>query len=313
LILEPLEDRQLLAGITPLSVLPTDQGTAASAIAYPVGPNPSVNDPTLHNAASPSSVQPASYQGYAAAAKTSGTGNQPSASAARQTYAAAAGAAIPYATNQEGAKTIGAPADSTNEAHERYPTTTVQLFPPPAESAPAATPQPALVPAPAVAQALPTGGTAESPPPPETGRPAALPVTVAHSRVKTDDADTGPVPEPPARASAQAFQGQAAGPLVAASEEQASGLFPQLGALLGGTVHIDLLTLERAADEFFARLDALADDLVAAPSRLNLGEWLLAAAVAAGALEFARRHGKPVDPRWLLPPLLAACPGEDVP
>src|SRR5262249_53122155 len=163
-------------------------------------------------------------------------------SAARQAYAAAAGADPVNATNQVATKSIGAAADSTSEAYERYPTAAAaQPFPSPAVSAPAAMAPPPVVPAPVAAPALAPGGGPARPPPPQRRRGPAAPVTVAHSQVKADAGDAVPAPEPPSSAPAQAFQGQPARLLVTDSEEPASGLFPQLGALLGGSVRIDLL------------------------------------------------------------------------
>jgi len=63
---------------------------------------------------------------------------------------------------------------------------------------------------------------------------------------------------------------------------------PQLGSVLAGTLPFDLSRLERAVEEFFIALGNLAGHM---STSLNLTEWLLAAVVAAGAYEFARKRG----------------------
>jgi hypothetical protein len=94
--------------------------------------------------------------------------------------------------------------------------------------------------------------------------------------------------------------------------DPSSHLLPQLGALLAGTVQIDLRTLGRAADEFFARLEALTEDIATSPAHPGVTEWVVAAAVAAGALDFARRRANRLpDPSWHLSGLLLA--PEDAP
>jgi hypothetical protein len=77
--------------------------------------------------------------------------------------------------------------------------------------------------------------------------------------------------------------------------------------LLVGTVRIDLPALGRAADEFFARLETLTEDIVTSPARPGLAEWVVTAALAAGALDFARRRaGRLPDASWHLSELLLA-------
>lgn len=58
-----------------------------------------------------------------------------------------------------------------------------------------------------------------------------------------------------------------------------------------GLVPIGLAALQRAADAFFARLEALADDL-AGPGRGRALPWLATVVVAVGAHELGRRHSR---------------------
>ncbi len=112
----------------------------------------------------------------------------------------------------------------------------------------------------------------------------------------------GPALAPPAVAAGEAFL-PLAGP----------------GGLLVGAVSADLSALERAADEFFARLEGLADDL-GGSATLGVPSWFLTAAVwATATYEFARRralartpHGPAGeggdDPDWDPSPVLAVLP-----
>jgi hypothetical protein len=95
-----------------------------------------------------------------------------------------------------------------------------------------------------------------------------------------------------------------------------SGLAPQLGPLLVGALPISLAALERAADAFLAGLDNLTE-VVTASEAPRLFPWLGAAALAAGAYEFARRRVGPSGrggrggPTWAPFPVLAVLPSEE--
>jgi hypothetical protein len=102
-----------------------------------------------------------------------------------------------------------------------------------------------------------------------------------------------------------------------------SGLAPQAGDPFAGELPIDLVALERAANEFFARLEGLAADLTALPAAVNVTGWLVVTAAALGACEFLRGWLKPpralragagsVDRAWVSFPVLAVLPPEDAP
>jgi hypothetical protein len=93
---------------------------------------------------------------------------------------------------------------------------------------------------------------------------------------------------------------------------------PPPGNLLTDALRIDLAALARSADEFFARLEGLAQDVARSPAVLRLSQYL-AVAAAVAALEFARRRataseaGAAGDPRWAPYPVLAVLPPEEEP
>jgi uncharacterized protein (TIGR03118 family) len=95
---------------------------------------------------------------------------------------------------------------------------------------------------------------------------------------------------------------------------------PRLGNLLGGALVVDLANLKGAVDNFFARLEDLAETMAASPDTIRLVHWLLVGATATGAFEFARRKtaaplgrisGDEDDPLWAPFPVLAVLPPED--
>jgi hypothetical protein len=111
--------------------------------------------------------------------------------------------------------------------------------------------------------------------------------------------------------------GQAVAAQAAAAGEPFLTL-PAPGGLLPGAVSADLSALERAADDFFARLESLAEDL-GGSATLGLPPWFLTAAVwATATYEFARRRalsrtgngpaGEGDDPDWDPSPVLAVLP-----
>jgi hypothetical protein len=88
-------------------------------------------------------------------------------------------------------------------------------------------------------------------------------------------------------------------------------LFLPTDRLLVGPLPSDLPALQRAAEEFFARLEALADDVAASPASPGLAPLLVVATVAAGAIEFARRRAFRPEGRWAPSPVFAVLPPED--
>jgi uncharacterized protein (TIGR03118 family) len=95
---------------------------------------------------------------------------------------------------------------------------------------------------------------------------------------------------------------------------------PRLGSLLGGALVVDLANLKGAVDNFFARLEDLAETMAVSPDTIRLVHWLLAGVTATGAFEFARRKtvappgrtsGDQDDPLWAPFPVLAVLPPED--
>jgi hypothetical protein len=99
---------------------------------------------------------------------------------------------------------------------------------------------------------------------------------------------------------------------------------PQRGNLLFGPLSVNLPALQRTVDAFFARLEGLARDMATLEAPRLFG-WLVAAAVAAGALDFTRRRLRPPqedprgpadargDPSWAPYPVLAFLPPESLP
>lgn len=67
-------------------------------------------------------------------------------------------------------------------------------------------------------------------------------------------------------------------------------LAAQLGSLLEGTLPVDLTALNQAANEFFGRLESLADEVWALPATERLTRWVVLALTLVGAVEFARRR-----------------------
>jgi hypothetical protein len=97
---------------------------------------------------------------------------------------------------------------------------------------------------------------------------------------------------------------------------------PQTGNVFAGDLPIDLAALERAANEFFARLEDLAEDMTSSPLVANVAQWLMVTAVALGASELLRAWIGPVgwrrsagsgddDRSWAGFPVLAVLPPED--
>jgi hypothetical protein len=66
--------------------------------------------------------------------------------------------------------------------------------------------------------------------------------------------------------------------------------------LIAGALPIDLCALEQAADQFFARLECLSEDLADSATAVYLARWLVPAILAAGAAAMARRQIKPPEP-----------------
>jgi hypothetical protein len=96
---------------------------------------------------------------------------------------------------------------------------------------------------------------------------------------------------------------------------------PQLGSLLFGALSGNLPVLKRAVDDFLDRAGSLAAGFAAWTTPRFLS-WLVAAALAGGAAEFARRRARPPnmseagdhernDPTWAPFPVLAVLPSED--
>jgi hypothetical protein len=97
---------------------------------------------------------------------------------------------------------------------------------------------------------------------------------------------------------------------------------PQAGSLFAGDLPTDLAALERAANEFFARLESLAEDMTSSPLVANVAQWLMVTAAALGASELLRAWIGPVgwrrpagggdeDRSWAGFPVLAVLPPED--
>jgi hypothetical protein len=92
----------------------------------------------------------------------------------------------------------------------------------------------------------------------------------------------------------------------------------QVGGLVLGPWAVDLAALEKAADEFFARLEGLAQDM-AATGLPRLAPWLLAGALLAGAVALAHRRRTPSQgeeseggvPTWAPFPVLAVLTAEE--
>jgi hypothetical protein len=78
------------------------------------------------------------------------------------------------------------------------------------------------------------------------------------------------------------------GPGAAAAEGPALG--PQLADLVAGVLPFDASALARGAEQFFAHLEGLRHDPTAASLARRMAPWLATGAVAAAAVEFARRQ-----------------------
>jgi hypothetical protein len=164
-----------------------------------------------------------------------------------------------------------------------------------------------------------------APGPAETGLGIAGPVSETHLPRSLDSGSDDTVTPSHEQATAEiALDGlvEADGAIAlapAAAELPAAG--PHQGSLLFGPLSIDVAALQRNADAFFTHLAGLARD-VAGSDATRLFWWLLAAAVAAGTLEVARRRlalppeSPPIsadergDLRWAPFPVLAVLPPE---
>jgi hypothetical protein len=105
-----------------------------------------------------------------------------------------------------------------------------------------------------------------------------------------------------ARARAGIEKPKASGPQTAQAQEQAILLWAEevddssvtgsaRGAgLLGSPLPFDLDSLGREAQQFFAQIDQLSQDLASLLARLNLSPWAVAAAVTATAAAVVRRR-----------------------
>ena len=112
-------------------------------------------------------------------------------------------------------------------------------------------------------------------------------------------------------------------PARAPTSSDPAHLAPQLGRLLVGALPVHLTTLNRAVDEFFARLESLDEDGWALPVTERMAPWVVLALTATGAFEFARRRlgsSEPSAPSaaggdldWDLSTVLALLPPEDAP
>jgi hypothetical protein len=99
-------------------------------------------------------------------------------------------------------------------------------------------------------------------------------------------------------------------------------LAAQQGGLLMGALPIDLTNLNGAVDEFFGRFEELAADGWALSAKGQMVSWVLAAVVATGAFEFARRRLASSEPNllseendtvsWAPSTVLALLPSEEV-
>jgi hypothetical protein len=168
-------------------------------------------------------------------------------------------------------------------------------------------------------------------PVPAFGPPFGLPATLDRSLQVADAlpvflpallhrwADAAPLAHSP-RSGEAADEVTADRPEPSASPEESvvSDSAVQVGGLVLGPWAVDLAALEKAADEFFARLEGLAEDM-AATGLPRLAPWLLAAALLAGAVALGRRRRTPSQgeesgggvPTWAPFPVLAVLPTEE--
>jgi hypothetical protein len=251
---------------------------------------------------------------------------QPSATA-QQTYSSNPGHASSYTTYQadsmaQSYAVYDAGMDQASEGKSAHGATAQQVVDPAtfADSQSSGHPAPALTQAPI--PDLPVDSSAFS----EAGKRAAAAV-LAHLRRAPELAGAWSVLPDLLEGARDPFsdgvdEGQPGAP-VSPADGESSHPAPQRGNLFAGAAPIDLPTFDRAVDAFFARVEALADDMVGAPAPLRLSQWLVAAAAAAGSFEFARRWvkssgpGGPVcdeageDPSWDSSPGLAVFLAED--
>jgi hypothetical protein len=309
LYVEPLEDRQLLSGLSagagtshsgeyahtshPAEKATVHYGQASNAYAS-AGPQSSYDstgygssyDSSSYAATPKQAKSPATRETYGTPsetyAATSDSTPQPSATPADQPNVLGAAAAVVEQAGQSAANRSGA-VEPAGDKTQPLPSAAVETT--------AQRPAEGIVLVADAGRVSTERATVSGAHPPTPAEVAWLPAAVSGSR--TVDPDPGT--EDP-------FD-----PVPGSSESQPTEPMPQLGSLLSGTVPVDLAVLHRGIDQFFSRLEELGKELPTGPVIVRLLPWIVTVSVATAALELARWQMKKQYPRrsgWIARPTL---------